>query len=141
MTTQTWLYGTTDTVLSTELNSLGSTGLAVTAAAYTPTTLNYPFADVELNLPTMTAPTANTVVNVWFLPSIGGTNYESTSAVPNRDPDVFFTLGAVTSQLTVKMCRLPPGSFKVMLKNDTIGQAYASSGNTLKIKPKTYQFG
>lgn len=140
MTTQTLLSGTTDTVMSTELNSLSSTGLAVTASAVTLTTQNYPFAEVELNLPTMTAPTANTIVKVWFIRAIDGTNYENVSAEPKRFPDVFFTLDAVVAQRITKVCKLPPGSFKVLLKNDTIGQAYASSGNTLKIKPFTNQF-
>lgn len=138
----TQLRGTLDTALSTELNSLANNSLAIKASVLTLASAQYLLAEVELVVTFGVTPTANTGISVWFLREVDGTNYEdgSASITPARAPDVVLPIRAVTSaqRITVQ-CMIPPGSFYPLLKNDGTGQAFAASGNTLKIRPITLQ--
>jgi len=98
--------------------------------------------EVELYVTFGSAPTANTAVSIWFLREIDGTNYEdgSASITPTRNPDVVFGVRSTTNpQRMIKTCILPPGDFKPLLRNEGTGQAFASSGNVVKIRPVTLQ--
>lgn len=141
-TTQNWVRGTADTALSTELNSLANNSNAIKASALALTTANYVLAEAELVVTFGSTPTANTSVSVWFLREIDGTNYEdgSASVTPPRNPDVVIPIRATTNaQRIIKQCILPPGNFKPLIRNDGTGQAFAATGNTLKIRPLTLQ--
>jgi hypothetical protein len=139
---------TATTLLSTELNSLanGSNSSAGTARNNVQATANfngYTRAKIELYLAAYSGtPSANTSVNVWFLRTVDGTNYEdgSSSVTPARNPDVVMPVNATASgpQRIVRECFLPVGLFQPIAKN-VIGIALAASGNTLKILPNTDQ--
>ena len=136
--------GTATTALSADLNSLANNALALSAAITLSTgEPGYQRCEAELVVTFGTAPTANTACVVWLLREIDGTNYEdgSSTVTPTRNPDLVFTLRAVTTaQRIVVIGDLPPGSFKVLLRNDGTTQTMASSGNTLKIRPVTGSF-
>lgn len=147
--TITQVAGTIQTVMSTELNSLANASLAVSSVAgsgglITLASVGYPLALAELVVTFGTAPVANSTINVWFLTAADGTNLEdgSSSVIPPRNPDVFFPVRTVnTTQRLAKPCKLPVTPFKVLLQNNSTGQAMASAGNTLKVLPITNQIG
>jgi hypothetical protein len=141
-TTQKWVRGTADSAMTSELNSLANNSNAVKASAFALTTSGYVLGEAELVVTFGSTPTANTSVSVWFLREIDGTNYEdgSGSIIPARNPDVVLPIRATTSaQRIIKQCVLPPGDFKPLVRNEGTGQAFAASGNTLKIRPITLQ--
>jgi hypothetical protein len=141
-TTQKWARGTADTAMSSELNTLANNSNAVKGSAVALTTSGYALGEVELVVTFGSTPTANTSVSVWFLREIDGTNYEDggASVTPARNPDVVLPIRATTNaQRIIKQCVLPPGDFKPLVRNEGTGQAFASSGNTLKIRPLTLQ--
>lgn len=138
------IRGTATTALSTGLNSLANNALvassAITLSAGEP---GYQRCEAELVVTFGTAPTANTACVVWLLREVDGTNYEdgSSTVTPARNPDLVFPLRAVTTAQRIAVVGdLPPGSFVALLRNDGTGQAMASSGNTLKIRPVTGSF-
>lgn len=143
--TEKYLLGSVTSLLTTGLNSLANNALAV-SAAYDNTQGaagdGYTLCDLELVVTYGTAPAANTGCSVWFLASQDGTNYEDgdASTTPARNPDVVLPVRAVTTaQRVIRRAWLPWGLSKALLKNDGTGQAMAASGNTLKIRPATYQ--
>ena len=141
-TTQKWARGTTDTLLSTELNSIANNNNAIKSSAVTLSTESYVLAEVELRVQFGGTPTANTSISVWFLREIDGTNFEdgSGSITPARNPDVVIPVRATSNaQRIIKSCVLPPGSFIPLIRNDGTGQSLAASGNTLKVRPVTLQ--
>lgn len=87
-------------------------------------------------------PAAGTkVAEVYLLPTVDGTNYPegSTSVTPQKALLVATFESRVpstsaTERLVVFGITLPPRDYKLLLVN-TSGQAYHTSGNTLKIKP------
>jgi hypothetical protein len=98
-------------------------------------------AEVELVVSFGTAPTVGTGISVWWLQKPDGTNAEDggTSVTPARPPDVVVPVRAVTgAQRIVVDAGIPPGPFRPLLRNEGTGQAFAASGNTLKIRPFTY---
>jgi hypothetical protein len=137
------ISGTITTLLTTGLNSLANNALAVSSAfdnTIAQTGDGYTRADIELVVTYGSAPTAGTAVVIWFLRSQDGTNYEDggTGATPARAPDLAIEVAATTSpQLLIREADIPPGKFKVLLKNDGTSQSMAASGNTLKIRPIT----
>lgn len=140
-----FLLGSATTLLSTGLNSLANNAL-VAGTVYDNTVGQtgdgYTLCDVELVVTYGSAPTANTGVSVWFLANLDSTNYEDgdASTTPARAPDLVFPLRAVTTaQRVIRRASLPWGLIKVLLKNDGTGQTMAASGNTLKIRPVTFE--
>lgn len=139
--TATQLRGTLDSAITTGLNSLANNA-NVAGSALTLTSAGYLVGEVELVVTFGVAPTASTGASVWFLREVDGTNYEdgSSSVTPARAPDVVLPVRAVTTaQRIVVPCLLPPGTFTPLLRNDGTGQAFAASGNTLKVRPVTLQ--
>ena len=143
MPTITQLRGTADTLLSTELNSLANNSNAVHATSVTLSSAGYLDAEAELLVTFGTTPTANTPIYVWLLREIDGTNFEmgSASVTPNRPPDIIFTITNVTTAQRIirSVIDIPPGPIRPLVRNAGTGQAFASSGNTLKIRPRTFQ--
>lgn len=138
------LLGSQTSLLTTGLNSLANNSLAVSSAfdnTIGQTGDGYVLCDLELVVTFGTNPTAGTGIAVWFLQTQDGTNYEDgdASTTPARAPDAVIPVRASTSaqRIIVKHVDMPPGLFKALLKNDGTGQAFAASGNTLKIRPYT----
>jgi hypothetical protein len=136
--------GTIKTALSSGLDSMANnTNVLSSAVAFEAADEGMRFVEGELLVTFGTNPTANTAFSVWLLREIDGTNYEDggTSVTPTRPPDMFFTVRAVTTaQRIIAICDLPPGAPKVLIRNDGTGQAIASSGNTLKLRPVSESF-
>lgn len=143
MPTVTQLRGTLDTLLSTELNSLANNSNAVHATSVTLSSAGFLDAEAELVVTFPTMPTANTPVYVWLLREVDATNFEMGSATvtPNRPPDIIFTITNVTTaqRIIVPVIDIPPGPIRPLVRNAGTGQAFASTGNTFKIRPRTFQ--
>lgn len=139
------LRGTlTEAIATASLNSMANnTNVLGSATTLTTGEPGYRLCEAELVVTFGSAPTANTAFCCWLLREVDGTNYEDggTSVTPTRPPDLIFTVRAVTTaQRLIAVCDLPPGTVKALLRNDGTGQAIASSGNTLKIRPLTESF-
>lgn len=141
--------GSTVTLLTTELNSLGnnsngSAGSAVNnVAGGTSNVDGYVRGVVELVLASYSGtPTAGTGVSLWFLRSVdGGLNYEdgSSSVTPARTADVFIPVRALASgpQRVAVPCWVPAGYWKPLPRNEGTGISFASSGNTVVVRAET----
>jgi hypothetical protein len=141
------IRGTATTVLSTDLNSLANNALVLSSAITLSTgEPGYQRCEAELVVTFPTAPTANTAFVVWLLREVDGTNYEdgSSTITPTRNPDLVFTLRAVTTvQRIAVVGELPPGSFKALLRNDGTTQttsATPATAHSFKIRPLTGSF-
>jgi hypothetical protein len=136
--------GTIKTALDTALNSMANnTNVLSSAIAFEAADQGMRFVEGELLVTFETNPTANTSFCVWLLREVDGTNYEDggASVTPTRPPDMIFTVRAVTTaQRIIVVCDLPPSAPKVLIRNDGTGQAIASSGNTLKLRPVSESF-
>lgn len=133
MSTIKWLHGGSNPVslLTTELNSLTSTGTA-TSAAINNTTDLYMFVDLQLKITYGTNPTAGSVIECYLVRSVdAGSNYEDTP--PAGGLVGAFVLSATTSAQyrTIPGVLVPPGYYKVHVVAKTTGQTAAASGNTL----------
>lgn len=132
------------TLLSTELNSLANNAGVVSSVGGTSGVFNNavgttnmdgnPRGKLEFLMGgTVTALTAGGAIQVWFLLSVDGTNFEN-GTPPPRNPDVVIPLGALTTaQRVTRRCSVPVGKFKVYAVNAATGQAMPSSGNTLTL--------
>lgn len=136
--------GTIKTALDTALNSMANnTNVLSSAVAFETADQGMQRCEGELVVTFPSAPTANTSFCVWLLREVDGTNYEDggTSVTPTRPPDMIFTVRAVTTaQRLVQECDLPAGAPRALIRNDGTGQAIASSGNTLKLRPVSGAF-
>ena len=133
-------YGTIASILTTELNAMANNALVLSAATSL-TETNYLECDVEAYFTFGVAPTSGTGFSVWFLRTADGTNYEDggVSVTPSRAPDLVIPARAVaTAQRVIVQGYVPPGNFKVLIKNDATGQALSASGHTLKLIPRTF---
>lgn len=134
------VYGTIFPILSTELNSMAN-NVSVLSNVTSLTEVGYLECDIEIVCTFGTAPTSGSGFSVWFIRAIDGINYEDgdASTVPSRAPDLVIPVRSVNTIQRIVVCGyVPPGNFKVLIRNDRTGQAIASSGNTLKLIPRTY---
>lgn len=151
-TTEKWVLGTQSNLMTTELNTLGATARVLSSVINSTGIFDntqaaagdgYTLCDVELVATWGTAPAAATAVQVWFLGTQDGTNYEDggSSVVPGRAPDVIFTPRAVTTAQRIlrRGIQMPFGKFMILLDNSQINVSMAASGNTLKIRPVARQ--
>jgi hypothetical protein len=140
MAREQYSVGTIATLMSTELDSLANNTTAIASGTYTNTNGN-PWGLFELVCQYGTAPTANTVIGLWLLSAIDGTNYEDGSGIePARSPDVMWRVRAVTTAQRVTVVgRLRPGIQTPLARNLGTGQTLASSGNTIKVLPYTFE--
>ena len=119
------------TLMSTELDSLGTTGTA-TSSAIDNDADHDTLVDLELVITYPSAPTANSVIECYVVRQVDGSNCED---VPPADGFVgAFVLSASTSaqRRIIRNVLLPPGDFKIHVIAKTTGQTAASSGNTIK---------
>ncbi len=146
MAVEQYLLGAPATALSTGLNSLANNARAL-SSAYSNIQgggegEGYPLVDIELVVQYGSAPAARSGWTIWFLGSVDGTNYEDgdASVRPTRPHDIYIEVRADTTlQKHIRRLSLPPGLLKVLAENTATGQATASSGNTIKIRPVTYE--
>lgn len=128
--------GTPASALTTELNSLATATASAAGTAQDNSTNLDLYADFVLSVTFGVAPTANTTVDLYLLPSIdGGTTYADAvvAATPAKSMLVgsFYCRNVATAQV-MTLANVPiPEKFKMMVVNNS-GQAMAASGNTLK---------
>lgn len=136
------------TVASTELNSLANAALAL-GAEYDNSSGLYLYGLFELNVTFGSNPTAGNTVDLYLIPAPDGTNYDdavtgASGTAPITTYVGGFPLRAVTTAQKVPLgigltlVNLPPTKFKVAVKNGS-GQAFPSSGSTVKLIPYRYQ--
>lgn len=131
------------TVLTTEMNGITNGSVSALSATQDNTTagLRFPLAQVEINLAAQsTNRVAGAYVAVYFIPELDGTNFGTTTG---ECLDNYFVgsasvnsaaLAAVT--MILDHIRVPIGNYKVAVKNGT-GQAFAATGNTVKLRTYT----
>jgi hypothetical protein len=126
-----------ETLMSTELNSLGIGGLKISASPFSNDAAGELelYADFRLYLATQaSARSAGANVTMWILPEVDGTfPYGGDSLEPQGELIVqSFTFdAAVTARYAViRDVPLPPSDYYILLKNNT-GQAFAAANNTL----------
>lgn len=133
-------YRGVTSVLTTELNALGSGGGKAISSTIDNATYLDLFDDLELAVDFASAPTAGTVVEVYLLPSIdGGTTYPDGSASVLPQSSLYVGGFAVrnTTAAQVMLLRgvaLPPGSFKYLVQNTT-NLPFPATGSTLRRNP------
>jgi hypothetical protein len=136
-------YKGVTTVMSTELNALAATtGKAISSALVNDDSVAQPtlnlFADFELAVDFVTAPTAGTVVELYVLRSIdGGTTYPDGSASVTPQSSLYAGGFAVRNTnaaqvLSLPGISLPPGYYKLLVQNTT-NQAFPATGSTLRM--------
>lgn len=120
------------TALSTDLNSLAnSTNSAASAEIDNSTALDL-YVDAVLYVAAQgSARSAGGTVTVYMISATDGTNYDDAHETTAEIVAVFPLDAATTARrLTRRDIPIPPGKFKLFLRNGT-GQAFASSGSTL----------
>ncbi len=138
-----WVRGTPVTVMTTELNSLGTGSAAISSTIDNDAALAT-YADFELyvNAITPSAPADGVDANLYLVRTDDGTNFENgatSGPVLPRDgfAGVFVFRAVATAQrLVLRGVRLPPRDFKVMLYSFT-NRTFDTSANTLTMVPYT----
>ena len=149
---------TIGSAMTTELNSLATATAAVSSAAISndaETGERYPLAEFELYIAAQgTNRSASSHIELYIIPEVDDTNYGDTTdecldnyLVVNPGLNagaspVAYTWkvddGALAARyLVITDVRIPPGDFKVAIKQTT-GQTFAASGNTLKYRMYSY---
>lgn len=124
------------TVMSTDLNSLANNGAVLATAISNDAADELDlYCDFELNVTFGTNPTENSLVELYLVRAIDGTNYETNSSEgrPKNGYVGGFVVDNVTTaqRLTVPGVLVPPMDFKILVINKT-GQAFPASGSTVK---------
>lgn len=128
-------------VLTTELNSLATgNACALSSEQDNGTNLDI-YADFQLDLASLTISSSGAYVSVYIVPSVDGTNYPDWATGTGGGYQTQYLAGvilvknvsATTARANLSGVALPPGKFKVAVRN-TVGASFASSGNTLKIR-------
>ena len=143
---QTLMQTALDGLANNTLVVSSETGGNMTSGAYDNSSALDLYADFELAICYATAPSAGTrIAELYLLPSADGTNYASLDG--SNQPQkalliaVFESRNPSTSaveRLLVPGVSLPPGKFKLVLKN-TSGQAFKDNSVTKTLKMRPYQ--
>ncbi len=137
MATQTAFSAYTQSLTSTmttELNALAN-GSGIIGAAIDNTTNLDLWADFQLNVDFVSAPTAGTSVDLYLIPSLDGTNYADSGAVLPPYYVGSFPMVATTAAQIAVVRRVPlgPGKFKPYVFNGS-GQAFPATGSTVQYR-------
>ena len=125
-----------------DINSLASGSASVLSAEIDNSTTKYLYANMELNLASLT-PTAGGYVALYLVPAVDGTPTYPTwdsGASPGTINNNYFvgsfsTKAATAAQrIVMREIQLPPGKFKFAVYNGC-GYAFPASGNTLSWRP------
>jgi len=125
------------TILSTELNSLGSGSMSAASTAVANQTNLDIYVDIEVNLASL-SPATGAYVALYIAEAVDGTNYPAPSAADMRLASSQLlcvipvgTTAATAQRVAARNVVIPPQTFKVYLDNQT-GVALGASGNTVK---------
>lgn len=137
-------YETIVSVMTTELNALANNARAISSAIGADGTAANLLGDFELAVTFGTAPTVDTLIDLYLVRSADGTNYEDGDATNRPTADSYvgsFQVRAVTTaqRMVVRDIPLPPGLFKAVVHNNGTGQAFSASGHTLKVRAHNRQ--
>jgi hypothetical protein len=133
--------------LSTELNSLADGSVCALSSVggssgeFDNGTDLAIFADVQIDLASLTISSTSAFVAVYVIPTVDGTNYPdwSSGAVGNYHQQYLAgiafvkNVSATTARANLTGVAMPPGKYKVAVRNG-LGAAFASSGNTVKFR-------
>lgn len=126
------------TVLSTELNSLASGGIATSGSHYDNTTNGYLYCDIEVNLAAL-SPASPANVTIYFLGAIDGTNFPAPTQPDATQQNVLSvvtiplgTTASTAQRVVARHIPLIPVKFDIALVSGA-GVALGASGNTVKL--------
>ncbi len=130
--------GTIATLASTELNSLAN-GSGAAGAEYDNATNKYTLGTIEIVFGTGSNATAGNTVDIYIVPAPDGTNYPDGVGTPSQVSAPQYVgsgvcRAATSHRLALNIVPLPLCKFKVVVVNGS-GQAFSSSGNTVKLLP------
>ncbi len=109
-------------------------------------TNKYPISDFELVLGSAAFTGTDSLVSLYLIPSVDGTNYGNWTGNVTTDEQenepylvgLFVTSGSTAAQrLILRNVSLPNGRFKIGVRNQA-GVSFAASGNTLKYRPHSF---
>lgn len=128
-------------VLTTELNSLADAATTALSSEIDNSTNKYTLADFQLDLASVTISSTTAYCTVFIVPTVDGTNYPDWGSSTYANYDAQYAVGtilvknvsAAAARANLVGIMVPPGKFKVALRNST-GAAHAASGNTLAIR-------
>lgn len=128
-------------VLTTELNSLADGQVTQLSPEQDNTTNKSVYADFQLDLASLTIASTTAFCTIYVVPTVDGTNYPdwSSGAVANYHAQyhggvvLVKNVSAATARANAQGILIPPGKFKIALRNGT-GAAFAAASNTLGIR-------
>ena len=129
------------TKLSTELNSLADAATTALSAEIDNSSALDTLADFQLDLASVTISSTTALCTIYIVPTVDGTNYPDWGSSTYGNYNAQYAVGtilvknvsAAAARANLTRVPLPPGKFKVALRNST-GAALASSGNTLGMR-------
>jgi hypothetical protein len=133
--------GSATTVLSTELNSLGTGTDSSASSAYdnTPsgTSLGYINAIVEFSGTFAANPATQSSGYLYMTASLDATNFSDVSSTSATLVATFPLRAVTTLQVVTKVIDILPCKVKFFFRDDA-GSSLTSSGHTVKIRPFNY---
>lgn len=128
-------------VLTTELNSLADGSVTALSAEKDNSSLQHLFADFQLDLASLTISSTAAFASIYIVPTVDGTNYPdwASGAIPTYAAAYFRgtipikNVSAATARANFEEVRIPPGKFKVAIRNG-VGASFAASSNTLAMR-------
>lgn len=134
------------TALSTELNSLADATWSSLSSEIDNSSNKYMLCDIEVVLASAAFTGSDSVVEIYLVPCMDGTNYPNfqASGTADEQENNQYYVGSVTTsgataaqRMVLRNVALPNGTYKFGVRNQT-GVALASSGNTVKWRPHQY---
>lgn len=124
------------TGLTTELNALANGAFTVAGTAFDNTTNLDEWAAVDIVLASLN-PTAGANLLIFLVQSLDGTTYEDAPSATNpgshqQVAQVSLTTGSAAKRIQSKPFRIPPGKFKLVLKNQS-NVALGATSNTVTL--------
>jgi hypothetical protein len=127
--------------LTTELNSLADGSVTALSSEIDNISNQHMFADFQVDLASLTISSTSAFLTLFIVPTVDGTNYPDwTSGAEGNYHSQYKAeiilvknVSATTARADCREVSIPPGKFKVALRNGT-GASLASSGNTLGMR-------